>query len=292
MYWIQATLISKVPLFLKDNRELARSILQNYIYSRNKTIDLSLVYHCIGCLWYIENKDLYLKLLNWLLESDEKEIQGRVWEMLGYVILDGLDEQNEGYIKEYKEIFVKLVSIGIWTHDAILWFCLAIQNKIISTHTVLEKEIELIIYILDNYKETIRDEYKSVVSVLNRIFNKKNISLVYFDMFYEKEVFQKMITVSKHVGLYRSINEYLKDVLEYRWPEVVDRIKTLMKLQESSNSGVYQLYAYTYLEVLLSIMYDKYGWKNCRTCNMIFEKGLELWHKAYIEIYNEYYQEQ
>gem|GEM_PF-4307010 len=93
---------------------------------------------------------------------------------------------------------------------------MAIQNKIISTHTVLEKEIELIIYILDNYKETIRDEYKSVVSVLNRIFNKKNISLVYFDMFYEKEVFQKMITVSKHVGLYRSINEYLKDVLEYR----------------------------------------------------------------------------
>jgi hypothetical protein len=42
-----------------------------------------------------------------------------------------------------------------------------------------------------------------------------------------------------------------------------------------TNKGLFHAHAFTHLEDLLVILYDKYDGKNCKICNMIFEKGLE-----------------
>lgn len=291
LYGIQSTLIANITWLLKDNRELLRSILSKYLYTRNKTIDYSIVNYCIGRLWYVENKDLYVGLLNWLLKSDDKDIQNKAWEHVWIVILSGLQNQNEESIKEYKVILDDIISKKHWTHDSILWVGFAIQNNIISLPGVLEKKIELINYILDNYEEPIWDEYSSLTYRLSFLFYKDNFLPEYFDIFYDKEVFQKIILKSKSLEWYWNINEFLKEILEQRWFEVVDRIKKLMELQVSTNDGLFHAHAFTHLEDLLIILYDKYDWKSCKICNIIFEKGLEIWHKSYIEIYEKYYKE-
>jgi hypothetical protein len=48
-----------------------------------------------------------------------------------------------------------------------------------------------------------------------------------------------------------------------------------MKLQFDTNKGLFHAHAFTHLEDLLAILYDKYDGKSCKICNMIFEKGLE-----------------
>lgn len=291
LYGIQSTLIANIPWLLKDNKKLLISILSKYIYIRNKIIDQSLVNYCIDRLWYVENKDLYVKLLNWLLKSDDKDIQNKTWELLWYVILSGLQNQNEDSIKEYMAILDDILSKKNWTHESMLWFWFAIQKNIISIPEVLEKKIELITYILDSYEELSLDEYSNLTYRLSFLFYKDNFLPEYFDIFYEKEVFQKLISKSKSLESFWNINEFLKEILESRWLYVVDRIKNLMKLQVDTNKGLFHAHSFTHLEDLLTIIYEKYDWKNCKICNMIFEKGLEIWYKTYIEIYNKYYKE-
>ena len=294
LYGIQATLIDNIYRLWKDNRGLAKEILDKYIYNRNKDIDDSLV-NCIGIMWYIENKDLCLKLLKWLLESEDKDIREKTWNLLWCIILNGLEKQNEDSVKKYREVLNNIISKDLWTHDAIFWIWAAMQNKIISIpeSEVLEKEIDLITYILDNYKKPSWDENKNLYYRLSfSLFDKDGISPECFDIFYEKEVFQKIITKSKCLASYRIINDFLKEVLEKRWSKVVDKIKSLMKLQVDSNDNLFQPFEYTHLEDLLTIIYDKYNGKDCKICDTIFQKGLEISRKEeYTEIYNKYYKE-
>lgn len=291
LYGIQSTLISKSHLFLKDNKKLVLSIIGKYIYSRNKIIDNAIVDYFISRLWYIENKELYLKLLNWLMKSDDKDIQNKAGSILWNVIISWINTGKKSSIQDYIDILYKIVDWKLGTHKVLLWFCFALQRGMVPVPNSLEPKLSLITHILDNYKDSSKEEDMSIYYRLSFMFYKENIFPEDFSIFYENQIFQKLIEKSGSVEVYRQINEFLKLVLDKKWKKVIHEIKTLMKLQVEWTDTVFQVHSFTHIEDLLAVMYEKYDGKNCEICNMIFEKGLEMWIKEYKDIYDKYYGE-
>ncbi len=291
LFGIQATLISKASLFQKNNKRITTSILKKHIHSRNKTIDKAIVEWFLPKLWYVDSKELFIKLLKWLLASEDKDIQNKAWTMLSNVILSWINSAKKEGIKDYLDILYNIIGWKIGSHQAMLWFCFWVQRGIVSAPKVLQDKLDVVNYILDNYKDSSKEEDMSIYYRLSFIFYKENIFIEDFDILYKNEIFQKLIEKSRNVGVYWQINEYLKRVLDKDWEKVVDQIKLLIKLQVEWTDKVFQVHSFTHIEDLLAIMYEKYDGKNCPICNMIFEKGLEMWLKEYKDIYDKYYKE-
>ena len=291
LYWVQATLISNMSLFLWNNYKLVDDILSRYILEQNKIRDYAIVNYFFWWRknWYWDYKKLYIKIFNYLLKSEESEVQNKIGEILGFIIFSWIVKDNESLIYEYINLLEELIEWHIWNQDSMLWFCFAIQNNFIFWE---DKKFDILKNILEKYKDKKLDwKNDSIYFRLSFLFFWDELSLNLFDNFYNKWIFKLLIKKSKESWVFSNINKYLYRLLKENWKEDIDKIINILKLEIENWEDLFYEHWFNWINKLVKELFLNFDWKNNKICNEIFEKWLESGNKIYLEIFENFYKE-
>lgn len=291
LYWIHATLISNMSLFLWNNYRLVDDVLSRYILEQNKSRDYAIVNYFFWwrISWYWDYKKLYIKIFNYLLNSKESKVQNTLWEILGIIIFSWIMHEKKDIIKEYLVLLENIIQWKKWNQNSMLWFCFAIQKNFLLWN---DEEFEILINILENYKDKKSDwKIDSIYYRLSFLFYSDTLTLDLFDNFYDKWIFELLIEKSKESWVFSNINKYLYKILKNKWKENIDKIINILKLETDNWKNIFDEHSFNWIHKLIKEIFDNFDWKNNKICNEIFEKWLESWNKIYLELFNKYYKE-